>query len=121
MKKSYLLVIVIFTIIFFLLSIALFLKIHLSTGSLVRLIFCNIGLISISILNIRNKSTFITTFTTVSIIYFLLDPFYSICSSLLKNKMTIFVDSSFLSTTEGFIFFTCLCYLFFSLFKKGGK
>lgn len=118
MKNKYLILLLTFISIYIVTLVFLFLKIQISTDILIRLIFSVAGMIFIIILNLKEKSDFVSFFTIVSFIFYLFDSFFSICNSLVKCENLVLKNISFLSNTEGFIMFTCLGYILFRLFRK---
>lgn len=118
MKTKYLIPVSIFFIAFYsLLLIFLSLKISISTDLLVRLIMTLIAMILLVFVISKEKSNFANIFSVVSVIYFVLDVFYSLINSLLQNKVVLFSNMT-LSKSEGFITLTCIVFLLHSLTQK---
>lgn len=118
MKNKYIIILLVFISLYILTSILLFFKIQISYNILMRLIFSIVGMISIVILNLKEKSDFILFFTITSFIFYFFDSFFSICYSLIKCENLLFKNNSFLSNSEGFIMLTCLGYILLVLFRK---
>jgi hypothetical protein len=118
MKNKYFIIALIFITLYIITLVFLFLNFQISKEILIRLIFSVIGMVFLIILSLKYKSDFVLFFTSISFIFYLFDPFFSICYSLIKRENLALINTSFLSNTEGFIMFTCLGYVLFRLFKK---
>lgn len=118
MKNKYIIILLVFISLYILTLILLFFKIQISYNILIRFIFSIVGMISIIILNLKEKSNFVLFFTITSFIFYLFDSYFSICYSLFKSENLLLKNNSFLSNTEGFIMLTCLGYILLVLFRK---
>lgn len=81
-------------------------------------IFSVVGMISIVFIRSMDKSSFVLFFTVVSFIFYVFDPFFLACYSLINNQAILLNNTSFLSDTEGFIMFIGLGYILMRLFRK---
>lgn len=118
MKTKYIIISINFILLYILSLVILSFKIQISIDLLIRFLFSILGMISIIILNSKEKSDFVSFFTIVSILFYLFDSFFSVCYSFIKCENLILKNNSFLSNTEGFIMFTCLGYILLHFFKK---
>lgn len=118
MKSKYIIIVLIFISVYIITLIFLSFKIQISFDILIRLIFSIAGMGSIIILNSKEKSGFVLFFTIVAFIFYLLDSFFSVCYSLIKDENLLLKNNSFLSNTEGFILFTCLGYILLRFFRR---
>lgn len=118
MKNKYIIILSVFIAVYILTLIFLSFKIQISSDILIRFIFSIVGMISIVILNLKDKTNFVLFFTIISFFFYLCDPFFSIWYSLIKSKNLLLKNDSFLSNTEGFIMFTCVGYILFRFFRK---
>lgn len=118
MKNKYSIFCAIFIVLYISLFIYLYTIMIIPRNISIRIFYSILGMISIVILNYKERSNFVLFFTIVSFTYFLLDSFVSICSSLIKHENLLLQNMSFLSNTEGFICFTCLGYILWQFFRK---
>ena len=118
MKNKYIIGLLVFLFAYIITLILLFIKIQISYNILIRFIFSIVGMISIIVLNVKEKSRFVLFFTITSFIFYIFDSYFSICYSLIKNENLLLQNNSFLSNTEGFIMLTCLGYVLLVLFRK---
>lgn len=118
MKNKYIVILSVFISLYILTFILLLFKIQISYNILIRFIFSIVGMISIIILNLKEKSNFVLFFTITSFIFYLFDSYFSICYSIIKCENMLLKNNSFLSNTEGFIMLTSLGYILLVLFRK---
>jgi hypothetical protein len=118
MKNKYIVLLLVFISIYILTFIVLLFKIQISYNLLIRFIFSIVGMISIIVLNLKEKSNFVLFFTITSFIFYLFDSYFSICYSIIKSENMLLKNNSFLSNTEGFIMLTCLGYILLVLLRK---
>ena len=118
MKNKYIVLLLVFISIYILTFVVLLFKIQISYNLLIRFIFSIVGMISIIVLNLKEKSNFVLFFTITSFIFYLFDSYFSICYSIIKSENMLLKNNSFLSNTEGFIMLTCLGYILLVLLRK---
>ena len=118
MKNKYIVILLVFISIYILTFIFLLFKIPISYSILLRFIFSIVGMISLIILNLKEKTNFVLFFTITSFIFYLFDSYFSICYSIIKCENLLLKNNSFLSNTEGFIMLTSLGYILLVLLRK---
>jgi len=118
MKNKYIISLLIFISVYILTLIFLFFRIKITYDILIHFIFSVAGMISIVILNLREKSAFVIFFTIVSFFFYVSDSFYPVCYSLIKCENMLLKNTSFLSHTEGFLMFCCTGYLLLVIFRE---
>jgi len=83
--------------------------------------FSIVGMISIVILNLKEKSNFILFFTIASFFFYFFDSFFPVGYSLIRGENLLLSNKGFLSNTEGFIVFSCTGYILLFLNRKNKK
>jgi len=75
-------------------------------------------MISVIYVSFKEQSDFIKIFSIISALFIGFDVLYSLFNSLIKKEDLLYYNTSFLSHTEGFIAFTCIAFLLYSLKNK---
>ncbi len=108
----------IIAIIYFVSIIYIAFSISLQWSTLVRCIMVFSSIIAFAILVKMNVSVYLNSFSIPFVIFILFDVIYPLFNSVISHKDLLFYNTSFLSHTEGYLFFSFLVYFMFNRKKE---
>jgi len=116
-RFAFVLLIIIATV-YFLLTTYIALSISLQWNTLMRCFMVFSSIIGFAFMIKRNASLFLSSFTIPLAFFILFDVIYSLINSIVSHKDLLFYNTSFLSHTEGFLFFSFFIYFIFYRKRK---
>lgn len=108
---------IIIAIIYVVLTIYIALSISLQWITLMRCFMVFSSIIAFAFIIKKNTSLFLSSFSIPFAFFLIFDVIYSLINSIISHKDLLFYNNSFLSHTEGFLFFSFFIY-FISHWKR---